>query len=305
MKAAKKKPPAAKSKTKPVSQSPGLRALSEEVRSLKRKLWVAERMRFEAVTKGGAPARREMWDGKLLAAGVAHEFNNILGAADGHAEWALDSGAPEDMREALEVVRKACSRSLQITKSLQGLPSLREESAGVFALSKVARDLTQHFRPLAAKSGILLKVDLPEVDLYGQDSQLYEVLVNLIKNAFEALQSAGTDSPQVMCSGRLVGKTQIKIIVSDNGPGISPAFRERVFHPFFTTKGRLKEMLEEGEERPVSPALAASQGGSGLGLFLSRSIIQTLGGRLEHLASTSGTRFQISLPLASKRRRKI
>jgi len=168
----------------------------------------------------------------------------------------------------------------------------------------VARDLSQHFRPLAAKSGITLNVDLPELDLYGQDSQLFEVLVNLVKNSFEALVSAAFPSPEVTCSGRLVGKMQIKIIVSDNGPGISPAFRERVFHPFFTTKGRLKEMLESGDERPASAALAASQGGSGLGLFLSRSIIQTLGGRLEHLTSTSGTRFQISLPLASKHRRK-
>jgi signal transduction histidine kinase len=240
----------------------------------------------------------------LLAAGVAHEFNNILGAADGHAEWALDSGSPDDMREALEVVRKACSRSLQITKSLQGLPSLREESAGVFSLSKVARDLSQHFRPPAAKAGIALKMDLPDADLYGQESQLFEVLVNLVKNSFEALQSAGSPSPEVICSGRLVGKMQIKIVVSDNGPGISAAFRERVFHPFFTTKGRLKEMLESsgpGASEKVSPV---TQGGSGLGLFLSRSIIQTLGGRLEHLASNSGTRFQISLPLASKTRLK-
>ena len=293
---------AAKKKTKPKSKPLELRALSEEVRSLKRKLWVAERMRFEAVTRQPGTGLREAWDGKLLAAGVAHEFNNILGAADGHAEWALESGSPGDMREALEVVRQACARSLKITKSLQGLPSLREESAGVFSLSKVARDLSQHFRPLAVKSGVSLKVDLPELDLYGQDSQLFEVLVNLVKNSFEALLSAATVSPEVVCSGRLVGKMQIKIVVSDNGPGISPAFRERVFHPFFTTKGRLKEMLESDKERPPSAVLAATQGGSGLGLFLSRSIIQALGGRLEHLASSSGARFQISLPLASKRR---
>ena len=278
--------------------------LKEQVRALKRKLWVAERMRVEAVTKTPSQPRREAWDGKLLAAGVAHEFNNILGAADGHAEWALQTRSPEDMREALLVVRQACRRSLQITKSLQGLPSLREEEANVFALSKLGRELRRHFSVLSKKTGVSLRIDLPDVELYGNEAQLFEVLVNLVKNSFEALQASATQDACVEFTGRTTANTQVKLLVSDNGPGIPAALRERVFHPFFTTKGRLKSMITNTEEEaPSKMPSSPSDGGSGLGLFLSRSIIQNMGGRLEHLESTRGTRFQLSLPLASKPRR--
>lgn len=295
-------------KTTARNDSSDLLSLKEEVRALKRKLWVAERMRFETVSQSTSAAKKkEAWDGKLLAAGVAHEFNNILGAADGHAEWALQTGLPQDMKEALQVVRQACRRSLQITKSLQALPTLREEAAGVFALSKVANDLKLHFRPLSKKTQIRVDIEMPPGDIYGSESELFEVLVNLIKNAIEALQSKkSVAGARVECVGRLVGPDRVKILVSDNGPGIPEALRERIFHPFFTTKGRMKEMLKNSSDEHLvatSAAPTSSEGGSGLGLFLSRSIIQKMGGRLEYVPVASGTRFQVALPLASKPRR--
>jgi signal transduction histidine kinase len=287
-----------------VSEKKGgeLRKLQEEVRALKRKLWVVERMRFDAASKGPV-ASKLSWDGRLLAAGVAHEFNNILGAADGHAEWALDTGSPYDMAEALQVVRQACRRSLQITKSLQGLPTPREEEAGVFALKSVATDLKKHFQPLEKKMGVEFSVEVPEADLYGNEAQLFEVLVNLVKNAFESLLASATPKPRIEFQGRLVGREHVKLIVGDNGPGVPKALKERLFHPFFTTKGRMKEMLGESSAAAAPASGAGLEGGSGLGLFLSRSIVQNMGGRLEHLASKQGARFLISLPLASKSRR--
>ncbi|MEO5668863.1 MAG: ATP-binding protein [Bdellovibrionota bacterium] len=276
--------------------------LQEEVRSLKRKLMVAERLRVEALSRVSTSLPRQSWDGKLLAAGVAHEFNNILGAADGHAEWALETKSPSDMVEALEVVRQACLRSLQITKSLQGLPSLREEDAGTFALSKVSKDLKTHFVTSAKKSGVSLEIDLPECDLYGIEAQLFEVLVNLVKNAFEALSVQPAHTARVEVRGQTTADERLKLLVKDNGPGIPEGLRERIFHPFFTTKGRMKAMLGAGES-PAPSSGNTTEGGSGLGLFLSQSIIQKMGGRLEHLKSSPGTSFQISLPLASKRRR--
>lgn len=277
--------------------------LKEEVRALKRKLWVAERMRFETVSQSrSAGTLKEAWDGKLLAAGVAHEFNNILGAADGHAEWALQTGLAQDMKEALQVVRQACRRSLQITKSLQALPTLREEAAGVFALSKIDNDLKQHFRPLAKKTGVRLRIEMPQGEIYGSSSELFEVLVNLIKNAYEALQSQAATAGKVECVGRLMGSGRLKILVTDNGPGIPEALRERIFHPFFTTKGRMREMLNMAETELSHPSNSASEGGSGLGLFLSRSIVQKMGGRLEYVPTSTGTRFEVALPLASRSR---
>ncbi|MEZ4814538.1 MAG: histidine kinase dimerization/phospho-acceptor domain-containing protein [Bdellovibrionota bacterium] len=90
----------------------------------KRQALAAERLRFEIVRNWQSnqdPVRMD-----LLALGVAHEFNNILGAALGHADWALESQTPEDMKDALEVIRIACLRCAQITKSLQELFSLEK-----------------------------------------------------------------------------------------------------------------------------------------------------------------------------------
>ncbi len=280
-----------KKRTPNTTQSP----LKEQVRALKRKLWVAERMRFEATRALPFSQGVGAWDGRLLAAGVAHEFNNILGAADGHAEWALESGRLEDMKEALEVVRVACQRSLQITRSLQGLPVLDEEATGVFSLSTLQSDLEKHFRPQARKQKVKLEVDLPSLEVYGRHAQLFEVLVNLVKNSFEALR--GHPAPHVVVSGCERGK-KIEIRIQDNGPGVPEALRERMFYPFFTTKGRLKEMWSQGSDPgEVSPGLG---GGSGLGLFLSRGLVQAMGGRLDYKPSSQGACFSLTLPHASK-----
>gem|GEM_PF-924376 len=281
-----------------------LEELKEQIRVLKRKLWVAERLRHDAVMKQRSGGERSFLDGRLLAAGVAHEFNNILGAADGHAEWALETKQESDMKEALDVVRQACARSLQITKSLQGMQSPEEESVEVFALKQIARDLEKHFIPWARKKNIKFSLQLPDLRLYGNESRLYEVLVNLIKNAFEACESLRfhneepqKEAPHVTVTGALE-EGRCKIWVDDNGPGIPELLREKIFQPFFTTKGRLSSFVE-GMVETSNVASSTNSQGSGLGLFLSRSIVQQMGGRLKVAKSRSGTRFLVSLPIAS------
>src|SRR5690606_9980021 len=77
-----------------------------ENQRLRRKLLVLERLRQRRLLP-----KLKSADPRILAMGIAHEFNNILGALDGHAEWALESTNPEDWKSTLEVVRKACDRS--------------------------------------------------------------------------------------------------------------------------------------------------------------------------------------------------
>lgn len=265
----------------------------EEIRILKRKLWAAERLRHDAVTKKSSGSAKAIWDGRLLAAGVAHEFNNILGAADGHAEWALESKQFEDMREALEVVRQACARSLQITKSLQEIPNPDEESVEIFNLNKFESELKKHFAPWLRKHKISLSVQLPIASIYGNEARLYEIFVNLIKNALEAcaeysIKDKNTNF-EVNVSGALT-KTKCKIFVDNNGPEIADVLRDKIFLPFFTTKGRLSSFVKKDESSPEITQ------GSGLGLFLSRSLTQQMGGSLDLICLKNKTRFQMTLP---------
>jgi two-component system C4-dicarboxylate transport sensor histidine kinase DctB len=282
-KLAKKKTPARK-RAAPARVSPEIRKLRDEIARLKRQALVAERLRFDSQRKKRAAS---MLDPELLAAGIAHEFNNILGAADGHASWALESGTPEDMREALEVVRVACRRSAQITRALQGMVQPAEDKKEIFALAVLGNELGKILEPALRARGARLEVDLPDVLLYGRPAQVLEVLVNLAKNAIEA------GSSSVKVCGKATA-SEIRMEVSDSGPGVPEAFRQSLFLPFFTSKGALAGALGSG-------APAAQCGGTGLGLFLSRAIAEEHGGRLELRSSTGqGATFDFVLPRINK-----
>ncbi len=272
-----------------------IETLKEQIRDLKRQLMVAERVRHDSVRS--KVAKGIAWDGRLLASGVAHEFNNILGAADGHAEWALDSDEKNDMKEALEVVREACARSLRITKGLQGLSGPSEESVEVFALSKICDGLTKHFSKNLIRDSIDLQFSCEPVEFYGNENRFYEVLLNLVKNASEAFPPNFEESKTILVEGKAVKDKLYSLMVKDNGPGIPDLYHERVFEPFFTTKGQLGHIHQniDASNAPIS----ASASGSGLGLYLSRSIIEEMGGRIKLLKSKSGSCFEITLPIAA------
>jgi signal transduction histidine kinase len=102
------------------------------------------------------------------------------------------------------------------------------------------------------------------------------VVINLVGNALDALREAGTPAPRVSLSmGQNLAGTELWLRVRDNGPGIDPGLRERLFSPFHTTKS----------------------GGTGLGLPICRKLVEAHGGSLE-LCSPPGTgaEFLITLP---------
>ena len=112
-----------------------------------------------------------------------------------------------------------------------------------------------------------------ELMLRADPAQLEMVLLNLVKNACEAMQSNAEqrEPPQLFLEAGLDGKNQPYIAVQDNGPGISPELMEEIFIPFFTTKVET----------------TGSSGGAGIGLSISRQIIQMHGGDI-HVASQPG-----------------
>jgi signal transduction histidine kinase len=247
----------------------------------------AEKKRFVEASKKLAKSTEEA-PLSLLAAGVAHEFHNLLGAADGHAQWALESADPKDMKEALEIVRLVCKRSSQITRALQGFSQPREERRDWVGLPALFDELRKIYGTLCNEKGIELQLKSPPLKVWGSKIDIEEVLVNLIKNAIEAMsETEGTKRIEVYAE-----KSPKKIIihVRDTGPGIPSLHREHIFRPFWTTKGVLKNL----HENPASKG--NPQQGSGLGLYISRMRILEHRGQLKIKESKSGTHFVIELP---------
>ena len=294
----KKRAKTSASKPSPKSAPSNLvKKLRSDIVALSRKALIAERMRFEKVKRTHSHV-----DGEMLAAGVAHEINNILGAVDGHADWALESGKIEDMREALDVIRQACKRSSQVTRALQGLSQPREETHDVFSLAEVAREAHTMLLPECRRSQIDFRVECEgEATVYGASSRILEIVVNLVRNSIDALNgsreeraTAGRASQDKISIHVVEKRKHVFLRVSDNGAGIPEVYRQRIFTPFFTTKG----VLRRAQKVPVqdsSGASPASESGNGLGLFLSRSIAEEHGGTLKLVETDSGAIFELQL----------
>lgn len=292
-----KKSRASSSSRKPkASAADGLRS---RVAELERQVKVAERLRFESLRQRPL-AKSGPFDAKVFVAGIAHEFNNILGAADGHAEWALESGDAADMREALGVIRTACQRCARITKSLQGLVQPREEGKALFAIRPIAEEVAQLFRTRFEQAKVEARFEIPDVKIYGDAGRLLDVLVNLVKNSIESLgredftgRSKPDFRPKISVEGRVNGKA-LQLRVEDNGPGVPGVFRDFIFQPFFTTKGAFAAAATGAES---AGSEGAGPSGTGLGLYLARQIVEEHGGTLECLKPSSGACFEIRLPL--------
>lgn len=267
-----------------------LKKTAGKTHSLQRQALVAERLRFETLRAKNVGQNLSL---PLFAAGVAHEFNNILGAADGHAEWALESAKPEDMKEALEIVRLACRRSSQITRSLQSLFQPFEEKVEIFSVKKLLTELKKLFAADCRRDGVNFEVQIGDEKVYGDASRIFEIFTNLTKNALSVLVTSREKNFRI--SAQIKGK-KLRLLFADSGPGVPQIYREAIFEPFFTTKGVMAH-VEKEKNADLKPVTAAGEG-TGLGLFLSRQIALEHGGNLTLSPSVHGAVFELQLPLS-------
>jgi signal transduction histidine kinase len=132
-------------------------------------------------------------------------------------------------------------------------------------------------RQQVAEHGITMRVELASniPSILGDPVQLQQVLVNLILNAIEAMSVKKDGAREVVLTSQRQGINEIVIAVHDSGKGVAPQDMDQLFRPFFTTKA----------------------GGIGMGLAISRSIIEAQGGRLWATSNEAiGATFQFSLP---------
>jgi signal transduction histidine kinase len=210
-----------------------------------------------------------------LAAGVAHEVGNPLQSIIGFTDVVLSGGiAQTEAQDFLERIRAEAQRIHRIIRELLDYARPVEDAVEPVALASVVEQSLQLVIPqrrLREVEVIRRGLDtVPTVAANGP--RLVQVLVNLLLNAADALDGRGT----VFIEGRAgVEPDRVELRVANTGPLIPPEDRGRIFDPFFTTK-------DPGQ-------------GTGLGLSVAQSIVESYGGRLTLADDESRTAFSIVL----------
>lgn len=218
---------------------------------------------------------------------VAHELNTPLAtiqtlAADMRA--ALESAPPEasalarDLDESAQLILDEMRRCRQITQDLLGgreLLANGSQQGPTVVATAVKRAATLVFGTSVARSRLDMAPNLDRLSVALDHDSLVQVFVNLLQNAADVIEDI--PGARVRVSGFPLGPDRVRIYVDDDGPGIPPGARDRVFEAFFTTKPPGK--------------------GTGLGLYTSRSVVWEAGGDLQLLdAPGGGARAQLDLP---------
>jgi two-component system sensor histidine kinase AauS len=222
--------------------------------------------------------------GKLAAIGqmstsIAHELNQPLAALrtlSGNTVRFLERGQLDVASANLKTINDLIDRMGRITASLRSF-ARRGDDQGKASLGKAIEAALQLLGVRLESLSIGIHTDFDDVQVQIDQTRLEQILVNLIGNALDAMQTQ--PEPQLWLEGETAeGKYRLR--VRDNGHGIDPDTRKHLFEPFFTTK--------PGEQ------------GLGLGLTLSASLAAATGGHLgvEHPVE-GGTTFILSLPLVS------
>jgi len=213
-----------------------------------------------------------------LAAGIAHDLNNPLQVIRSRAELLLESpeGTPaSEMREDHATIQRQAQRASRIIEEFLELSRDREKVLAPIDINGLVERALQLIGEQMRRSGINLDTrldrSLPEIS--GDGVALERVLINLLTNAHDAMPQGGNVT---IATGLLADEQHWQhLTVADNGPGIHPDNVRKVFDLLYTTKS----------------------GGTGLGLWLSRRIIQEHNGRIDVLSELGkGTTFTIRLP---------
>ncbi len=250
---------------------------------------------FRDVTRRRRLEQEMLADGReesvrLLAGGVAHDFNNILAAIQSWVALGRLREGRSDGPDALEKIEAACRRGKRLGTQLMALTRGGEPVKAPVRLGDMIRDETEF---ALRGTGVVVLFDL-DPDLWAAEidaGQVSQVLHNILLNAHQAMPDGGRiwihaanqvvtgTSELPLDSGRFVA-----ITIRDDGPGIAPEHLERIFQPYFTTR----------------------ESGSGLGLATSQAIVRRHGGALQvDCPPTGGSEFLIMLPASTRPARPV
>jgi len=220
-----------------------------------------------------------------MAAGVAHELNQPLTAIANYAHacdrlLARPGTDPNDVREALRQIAAQTTRAADIIRRLRALARSHQAEHLPVSMNALVEELHDLMRTDASLHGVELTLDLapglPEVAAAAGEIQ--QVILNFLRNSIEALSAQPGGTPTVAISTSPADGNAVRLMVCDNGPGLTPDTVKRVFDPFFSTK----------------------ENGTGLGLAISSTIARAHGGSVGYRANApAGACFYIVVPAQS------
>jgi signal transduction histidine kinase len=213
-----------------------------------------------------------------LSAGLAHELNQPLCALASYAQASkrlLERGRMEELKDALGQLDASAHRAAETVRQMRAFAAGHTPEFSSITLPDLLRPVLDLLRPELRRSRVQMEVWMPDTlpNIRVAPVQMEQVLINLLRNAMEATE--GRADGQIRLSVHKE-RAELRIRITDNGPGI-PAHRlPNLFDPFATWKS----------------------GGLGLGLSISRSLVEAHGGHLTaRNREAGGAEFQITLPM--------
>ena len=227
-----------------------------------------------------AQAHRRMTAGELAAA-LAHELNQPLAAITTYGEACvqlLGHARPDlgKLRRNIDEMARQAQRAGQTIRELRAFLSTGGSDRSAVDLGALARVTADLIAAEARRRGVrlALQIEEPLPPVLAAPVHIEHVLVNLLQNALEAIHAASVREGAITLSAR-AESDMVQVSVRDTGPGIGDAVMQRIFEPFYTTKSE----------------------GLGMGLSISRSIVEAHGGKLwVETADGAGTTFHFTLP---------
>jgi PAS domain S-box-containing protein len=226
-----------------------------------------------------------------MSSALAHELNQPLTAIASYAQGGrnlvrLGKATPESLDEVLANIARQVRRAGEIVRRVRGFARKPEPRTTDLAVARLVREVVSLAEAEAHALGVTMELDLPE-DLprvRGERVLLQQVLLNLVRNGFEAMVATPLEERRLSLSARVVpgaegdGRGAVEISVGDRGHGVPDDVRDDLFQPFVTTKPQ----------------------GLGVGLSMSRSIVEAHGGALWLSPEPPpGATFRFTLPLSS------
>jgi signal transduction histidine kinase len=236
-----------------------------------------------------------------LSSGMAHDFSNLLSSIFGSLNL-LRKRVPknENVDRLLDNIENCSIRAKDLTKGLLSFgkptPKQNEMIKPNYLLNEISKVITQTF---PKKISFSTEIQDNLYDLLGNGTEIYQVLLNLCVNAKESIKNSGSiklmgqnitiDESNISRFPHLEKKNYLLLSVEDSGSGIAEENLQRIFDPYFSTKGKESRMGSDEPEQTTS--------GSGLGLYVSFGIIKAHEGHI-YVTSTmgKGTRFDVYIP---------
>lgn len=224
-----------------------------------------------------------LWE---LTGGLAHEINQPLYAISNYGQGAArrlrDGTMDRDgLIRVMEQIAGEAHRASRIIARLRQLVSKRSPRRSTTQLNRLIRDCLALLQPELDRHQITVQLDLDDAlpPVLADSVQIEQVILNLIRNAAEALQNVARGRRLIEIATRLDPDGAVGVVVADTGPGLAEANPERLFDAFYTTK----------------------DDGLGMGLAISRTIIQSHGGRIWFSTDQpEGISFHFTLPLETE-----